>query len=169
MPKSVKERYTDKSMAIECDSYIFFEIGSFEITPFYLPHDGTENYGYYIVEKSMGQFVYMTDLEYSGMSFKKARIEHLLCEVNYCEELVEQEEAQYTHRLRGHLSLNTFIDKVLKVNMTPALRTVTLCHLSDTAADEQMILERVKEVCGKRVEVNIAKPGLTVCIDKFPF
>lgn len=169
MPPSVKERYKDELYAQELRPSIVRSIGGFTVTSFTLPHDGTENYGYYITHPEMGRFVYMTDLEYSPLRFKNANVEHFLCEVNYCEELVEREEEQYTHRLRGHLSLNTFLDKVLRVNMTPALRTVTLCHLSDTAADEQMILERVKEICGDRVEVNIAKPGLQVEINKYPF
>ncbi len=169
MPKSVYERFEISTFARKIHYNEFYYIGHFGISPFSLPHDGTENYGFCIYHLENGKFIYMTDLEYPTMSFRKTKIEHLLCEVNYCEELAEREEAQYTHRLRGHLSLNTFIEKVLKVNMTPALRTVTLCHLSDTAADEQMILERVKEVVGDRVTVNIAKPGLQVEINKYPF
>lgn len=170
MPASVYKCFEVSTFARKIHCNEFYYIEHFGITAFILPHDGTENFGYHLYHPEMGQLVYMTDLEYPTISFRKSKIEHLLCEVNYCEELAEREEAQYTHRLRGHLGLNTFIEKVLKVNMTPALRTVTLCHLSDTAADEQMMLERVKEVVGDRVVVNIAKAGAEpIKIDKYPF
>lgn len=156
-----------------------FKCGSFTITPFYLPHTTRDkdtgkliscpNFGFYIFEKSIGQLVYMTDFEYPTLSFRKSKIEHLLCEVNYCDEFVEREEANYRHRLQGHLCLNTFKEKVLKQNLTPAMQNIILCHLSDSAADEERILREVKEIAGSRVNVNIAKAGLTVELNRFPF
>lgn len=156
-----------------------FKCGSFTITPFYIPHTTRHpetgklipcpNFGFHIFEKSMGQLVYMTDFEYPTLSFRQSRIEHLLCEVDYCDEFVAREEANYSHRLQGHLSLNTFKEKVLKQNLTPAMQNVILCHLSDSAADEEQILREVKEITGSRVNVNIAKSGLFVELNKFPF
>lgn len=156
-----------------------FKCGSFTITPFYLPHTTRHpetgklipcpNFGYHIFHSDMGQLVYMTDFEYPTLSFRKSRIEHLLCEVNYCDELVEREEANYSHRLQGHLSLNTFKEKVLKQNLTPAMRNIILCHLSDYAADEEQILREVKEITGSRANVSIAKPGLSIELNRFPF
>lgn len=156
-----------------------FKCGSFTITPFYLPHTTRDrdtgnlipcpNFGFHIFHSDMGQLVYMTDFEYSTLSFKKSRIEHLLCEIDYCDELVVQEEVNYSHRLQGHLSLNTFKEKVLKQNLTPAMQNIILCHLSDSAADEEQILREVREIVGSRVNVNIAKPGLSVELNRFPF
>lgn len=156
-----------------------FQCGSFTITPFYLPHTTRDkdtgklipcpNFGFHIFHPEMGQLVYMTDFEYPALSFGQARIEHLLCEVNYCDELVEREEANYKHRLQGHLSLNTFKEKVLKQNLTQTMQNIILCHLSDSAADEEQILREVKEISGSRVCVNIAKPGLSVELNRFPF
>lgn len=156
-----------------------FKIGNFTVQAFYLPHTTQDkdtgkivpcsNFGYYIYHEEMGALVYMTDFEFPTMSFRQAKIQHFLCEVNYCDELVEREEANYRHRLQGHLSLNTFKEKVLKQNLTPAMQTITLCHLSDTASDEQQILREVKEIAGNRVEVNIAKTGICIQLRKFPF
>lgn len=156
-----------------------FKCGSFTITPFYLPHTTKHkdtgnlipcpNFGFYIFHQDMGQLVYMTDFEYPTLSFKQSRIEHLLCEVNYCDELVGREDANYRHRLQGHLSLNTFKEKILKQNLTPAMQNIILCHLSDSAADEEQILREVKEIAGNRVNVNIAKPGLSVELNRFSF
>lgn len=158
---------------------ISFKCGFFTITPFYLPHTTKHkdtgnlipcpNFGFHIFHPEMGQLVYMTDFEYPALSFRQARIEHLLCEVNYCDELVEREEANYTHRLQGHLSLKTFKEKVLKQNLTPAMQNIIICHLSDSAADEEQILREVKEIAGNRVNVNIAKAGLTIELNRFPF
>lgn len=158
---------------------ILFQCGSFTVTPFYLPHTTRSvetgklipcpNFGFHIFHKEMGQLVYMTDFEYPTLSFRASKINHLLCEVNYCDELVEKEEANYAHRLQGHLSLNTFKQKVLKQNLSPSMQNIILCHLSDTAADEEQILTEVKEIAGSWVNVNIAKPGLCIELSRFPF
>lgn len=156
-----------------------FRCGSFTVTPFYLPHTtkhqetgklvSCPSFGFHISHMEMGQLVYMTDFEYPTLSFRKSRIEHLLCEVNYCDELVEREEANYCHRLQGHLSLNAFKEKVLKQNLTPAMQNIILCHLSDSAADEEQILKEAKEIAGNRVNVSIARAGLSVELNRFPF
>lgn len=156
-----------------------FIIGNFTVQAFYLPHTTRDkdtgkivpcpNFGYYITHEEMGDLVYMTDFEFPTMSFRQAKIQHLLCEVNYCDDLVEREEANYQHRLQGHLSLNTFKEKVLKQNLTPSMQTIMLCHLSDSAADEQRILREVKEIAGSRVSVNIAKPRFQCELRRFPF
>lgn len=158
---------------------VSFKCGCFTITPFYIPHTTKNretgklipcpNFGFHILHEEMGQLVYMTDFEFPTISFRKAKIEHLLCEVNYCDELVEREEANYFHRLQGHLSLNTFKEKVLKQNLTPAMQNIILCHLSDSAADEEQILKEAKEIAGNMVNVNIARAGLSVELNRFPF
>lgn len=156
-----------------------FKIGNFTVQAFYLPHTTQDkdtgtlipcpNFGYYITHEEMGSLVYMTDFEFPTMSFRQAKINHLLCELNYCDELANREEPNYRHRLQGHLSLNTFKEKVLRQNLTPAMRTITLCHLSDRASDEQQILREVKEIAGSRGEVNVAKPGMSLELRRYPF
>lgn len=111
----------------------------------------------------------MTDYEYPTMSFRNARVNHILSEVNYCEEFLDKNEANYDHRLRGHLSLNTFKKEVLAWNMSPNLRTVTMCHLSDYSSDEQLILQESRKITGENVNLQIAKAGMTIELKKFPF
>lgn len=154
------------------------QIGDFTVTGFNLPHTHGKldestgeplqcpNFGYHIKHTEMGQLVYMTDFMYPTVSFKKAKIDHILCEVNYCSELVEREDANFSHRINGHLSLETFLKSVLAENVTENLKDVTLCHLSDTAADEKQILRAVKEKVNDSVFVNIAKPGLKIKLKK---
>lgn len=155
-----------------------YAIGAYKVTPFQVPHTTRDesgqivpcmNYGYHITHTEMGQLVYMTDLEFSPVSFHKAQIEHLLCEVNYCEELADREAENHEHRILGHMGFQTFKTKILRENMSDRLRTVTICHMSRTAADNGRILAETQQIVGKHVTVNLAAPGLKVELNKEPF
>lgn len=155
-----------------------FEIGSFTVTPFYLPHTTKDadtgriipcpNFGYIIQQEEIGTLLYMTDMEYCQYSFKRRMPNHLVIECNYIDDLVDREQNNYVHRLRGHCSLNT-CKGIVQINKTSTLRTVTLIHLSDKASDEKRMVDSVKKIVGENVEVNVAKPGLSVDLNKFPF
>ena len=107
------------------------QIGSFTVVPFNVPHDTEiECYGYLIKHEEMGQLLFMTDLEYCKYNFSKLNIEHIMVEANYDMELVDRDEPNYEHRLRGHMSLDTAL-KFIQTNDNPALRNVVLIHLSE--------------------------------------
>lgn len=152
--------------------------GSFTITPFYLPHTTKDadtgriipcpNFGYMIQQEEIGTLLYMTDMEYCLYSFKSRRPNHLVIECNYIDDLVDMEQNNYVHRLRGHCSLDT-CKGIVQINKTSALRTVTLIHLSDKASDEKRMVDSVKKIVGENVDVNVAKPGLSVDLNRFPF
>ena len=56
------------------------------------------------------------------------------------------------------------------MNHTAALRTVTLVHLSNEAADPEQILKEIKEaVVWDDALVQIATPGLEIKLDLCPF
>lgn len=147
-------------------------------TPFYLPHTTRDkdtgalipcpNFGYLIEHEEMGKLLYMTDMEYSPFSFKSQRINHLIIEANYCDDLVDNADANYRHRLEGHCALDT-CKGIVAANKTPALRTVTLIHLSDSAADPDRMKSEIQEVAGKWVNVDVAHAGLEVELNKYPF
>ena len=131
-----------------------FRVGSFIVTPFELPHTTYDkeakilipcpNYGYLVQHEEMGKLLYMTDFEYCKYNFQKMNIHHMVIECNYCEELVDKTEANYSHRLKGHCSLSTckqFIEK----NCTESLRTVTLVHLSGQASDARKYSKKYKK------------------------
>ena len=132
-----------------------FRVGSFNVIPFELPHTTYDketnqlipcsNYGYLVEHKEMGKLLYMTDFEYCIYSFRRIEIEHLVIECNYCEELVDKTEANYSHRLKGHCSLST-CKQFIKQNRTESLRTVTLVHLSGDASDTCKIQKEIQEV-----------------------
>lgn len=146
----------------------WFQCGEFKVMGFYVPHDGCPNFGYLVQHEEMERLLYLTDMEYCPYSFKNLRVQHLLIESNYIEDLVNREAENYAHQIRGHCSLNT-CKGIVEVNKTPDLRTVTLIHLSNKACDPNRVLKEIKEVVGNRVEVNVAVPGLEVELKRFSF
>lgn len=146
-----------------------FQCGEFKIMGFYIPHDNTPNFGFLIEhEKEMGRLLYLTDLEYCPYSFKNLRVQHLLIESNYIEDLVNWDAKNYAHQIRGHCSLDT-CKGIVEANKTSDLRTVTLIHLSDKVCDPNRVLKEIKEVAGGRVEVNVAVPGAEIVLKCYPF
>lgn len=110
----------------------------------------------------------MTDMEYSPFNFRNQRINHLVIEANYCDDLVDNADANYCHRLQGHCSLDT-CKGIVEANKTPDLRTVTLIHLSDSAADPDRMKSEIQEVSGKWVTVDIAEKGKAWELSRFPW
>lgn len=146
----------------------WFQCGEFKAMGFYVPHDNTPNFGFLIEHEEMGRLLYMTDLEYCPYSFKNLRVQHLLIEANYIEDLVNREAENYAHQIRGHCSLDT-CKGIVEANKTSDLRTVTLIHLSDKVCDPNRVLKEIKEVAGGRVEVNVAVPGAEIVLKCYPF
>ena len=152
----------------------YFKIGSFSAVPFSLPHTSANkepcpNFGYLVEHEEMGKLLYMTDFEFCRYNFKAMRLNHLVIECNYCKELVDKTAENYTHRLKGHCSLDT-CKSLVNTNHTAALRTVTLVHLSNEAADQEQILKEIKEsVVWDDALVQIATPGLEINLDLCPF
>ena len=146
----------------------WFQCGEFKAMGFYVPHDSTPNFGFLIEHEEMGRLLYLTDLEYCPYNFKNLRVQHLLIEANYIEDLVSREAENYSHQIKGHCSLNT-CKGIVEANKTPDLRTVTLIHLSDKVCDPNRVLKEIKEVAGGRVEVNVAVPGAEIVLKCYPF
>lgn len=145
------------------------QIGSFTVTPFNVPHDTEiECYGYLIKHEEMGQLLFLTDLEYCKYNFSKLNIEHIMVEANYSMDLVDRNEPNYEHRLRGHMSLDTAI-KFIQKNDNPALRNVVLIHLSDTSGNPALFLQRTKETIEYGANVYVAEKGLEVDMNLCPF
>ena len=146
-----------------------YRVGSFWITPFYLPHDGTPNFGYLIdLPEDSGRLLYATDFEYIPYSFKSIRVNYFLLESNHISELVDRTEAKYAHSLRGHSELET-VKEIIKVNKTPDMRNVILCHLSEDWSDPDRMKREVQEVVGKWVRVEVAEKGFQCELSKYPF
>lgn len=145
------------------------QIGKFTITPFNVPHDtDIECYGYLIEHEEMGKLLFMTDLEYCRYNFAKQGINHILIESNYSMDLVDCDEPNYEHRLRGHMSLDTAL-KFISTNDNPLLLNVVLIHLSDKSGNPALFTEETKKTIEYGANVYVAKKGLKVNLNLCPF
>lgn len=145
------------------------QIGSFTVTPFNVPHDTEiECYGYLIEHEEMGKLLFLTDLEYCKYDFSGVKVEHIMVEANYDMQLVDRDEPNYEHRLRGHMSLDTAL-KFISTNDNPNLRTVCLLHLSASSSDAELFLKKAKETVKYGADCHIAQKGLNISLDLVPF
>ena len=139
------------------------------VTPFYLPHDNTPNFGFLIdLPDDAGRLLYATDFEYLPYTFKSLKINYFLIECNHQTDLVDRLEAKYEHSLRGHSELET-VKEIIRVNKTPDMRNVILCHLSSGWSDPETMQKEVQSVAGKWVNVAVAKAGMELKMSKYPF
>lgn len=146
-----------------------FEVGSYRVTPFYLPHDNTPNFGFLIdFPDDAGRLLYATDFEYLPYTFKSLKINYFLLECNHQADLVDRSEAKYEHSLRGHSELET-VKEIVRVNKTPDMRNVILCHLSDGWSDQETMQKEVQSVAGKWVNVAVAHAGDEYVLSKYPW
>lgn len=113
-----------------------FQLGSFTITPFVLPHDSSENVGYSIAYEDM-TFCIMTDVGVITDNVNQyiSCANHLVIEANYDPEMLRV--GRYPEILKsriksgnGHLS-NIQTANALSANFHEKLRNVWLCHLSE--------------------------------------
>lgn len=142
--------------------------GSFGVQAFKVPHDGVPCYGFYITVDGH-RVLYATDFEYLPCSFKNVRLTDMIVECNHQTELVNKGQAKYLHQIKGHCSLDTLIEKVIKENMTSDLRTIVLCHLSSDSANPEECLAEVQKVCGEGVKCVCAAAGESVELSLYPF
>ena len=146
-----------------------FEVGSYRVTPFYLPHDNTPNFGFLIdFPDDAGRLLYATDFEYLPYTFKSLKINYFLLECNHQADLVDRSEAKYEHSLRGHSELET-VKEIVRVNKTPDMRNVILCQLSDGWSDQETMQKEVQSVAGKWVNVAVAHAGDEYVLSKYPW
>lgn len=142
--------------------------GNFGIQAFRVPHDGVPCYGFYITVDGH-RILYATDFEYLPCSFKNVRITDMIVECNHQTELVDKGQAKYLHQIKGHCSLDTLIEKVIKENMTSDLRTVILCHMSGDSCNATECLSEVQKVVGDGVKCVCAAAGLEIELSQCPF
>lgn len=142
--------------------------GNFGIQAFRVPHDGVPCYGFYITVDGH-RILYATDYLHLPVSFRTKRLTNMIVECNYQKEYLNKESPKYDHQIKGHCSLDTLIEKVIKENMTSDLRTVILCHLSGDSADPYECLSEVQKVVGDGVKCACAAAGETVELSLYPF
>ncbi len=142
--------------------------GSFGVQAFKVPHDGVPCYGFYITVDGH-RILYATDYLHLPASFRTKRLTDMIVECNYQKEYLNKESPKYDHQIKGHCSLGTLIEKVIKENVTSDLRTIVLCHLSGDSANPDECLSEVQKVAGDGVKCVCAAAGECVELGLFPF
>jgi len=112
-----------------------FNVRDFKITAFDVPHDSTDNVGYYI-EYGEHKFTIATDVGHITDTIAKyiCKANRLIMEANYDEEMLKH--GSYPDFLKervsgpkGHLS-NREAAEFIATHYSPQLKDVWLCHLS---------------------------------------
>lgn len=138
------------------------QIGDFRVTPFGVPHDSSDNVGYYI-EGGDTNFCIITDAGCVTDDMKPyiAKARHLVIEANHDEEMVQG--GPYPQFLKsrilsttGHLSNHNCAIAIAE-NMSEQLRNVWLCHLSEE--------NNHPELARKTVEAVLRSYGVVAGVD----
>ena len=127
---------------------VSFKIDDFNITPFAVPHNSTDNAGY-MIEHNGVVFSLLTDVGHITDEIASVirRTNYLVIEANYDPQMLEVGPYPYylKERIRsgsGHLS-NLFCAEALVANHTDNLRHIWLCHLSEENNKPEIALQCV--------------------------
>ena len=141
----------------------------FKVTPFAVPHDSSENVGYF-VEHDDKNICIITDAGMVTEEMKSfiSKAQYLVIEANHDIEMLQQ--GPYPQHLKerilsgtGHLS-NNACGEALANNMSEKLKHVWLCHLSEENNHPELarkivetILRSYGIVVGKDLELEVLK------------
>lgn len=130
--------------------------------------DGSECpiYGF-LISVDGKNILYMTDMEYCPNTFKSWNLQTMILGCNYEDDAEIENVTKEFHVRLGHASLST-IKEIVRVNMTPSLRHIILCHIS-ASADADRMRNEVMGITGAGVTVDIAAPGKTYNLEDTPF
>ncbi len=162
-----KKVTAEKKKFIEKDQS--FQLGDFQVTPFAVPHDSSDNVGYCIEVEGI-TFCMMTDVGHVTDEMKPyiTRANYLVIEANHDIEMVKN--GPYPQFLKdrilsgtGHLN-NRDCATALAENMSETLRHVWLCHLSEENNHPELARKTVETtlrsygiIAGKDFELEVLK------------
>ena len=145
------------------------QLGDFLVTAFNVPHDSSDNVGYRIEYQGI-IFCIMTDVGYLTDEMRPmiSEANYLVLEANYDVEMLKA--GPYPEYLKtrimsegGHLS-NNECGKALAENVSPNLRHVWLCHLSEENNHPELARKTVEQilrsygiVAGKDFQLDVLK------------
>ena len=157
-----KSRYVEETLIGSrriIEKEVPFSIRDFLITAFEVPHDSTDNVGYYI-EYGDHKFTFATDVGHitDTVSHYMRLATHLIIEANYDEEMLKfgTYPAFLKERVAsptGHLS-NREAAEFLAANYDPKLKDIWLCHLSRD--------NNHPELAYKTVDIRLFQEGVRV-------
>ena len=146
-----------------------FRLNDFEVTPFDVPHDSSDNVGYSIQYKNIN-FCLITDAGHIGERFGAyiSKADYLVLEANHDEDMLMMGPypAYLKERIsgeRGHLS-NKCAAQALVDHITERLRHVWLCHVSEENNHPELARKTVDAhlrtfgiIAGKDFELDVLK------------
>lgn len=142
------------------------------VYPFEVPHD-VPCYGYQIIHPDMGKLIFVTDAMYIEYTFPE--VNHIMVEANYSQDILDENVASdeipqslRNRIMKSHMSFDT-AKGMVKANKSPHLRNVIMCHLSTRNSDKKRFQEEMQEIAGPYCNVAVAKKGLELEINKYPF
>ncbi len=126
-------------------------LGDFSVTPFYVPHDATENVGYEIVADGV-TFCIITDVGEITDEVRTyiSRADYLVIEANHDVEMLmqgpyPQHLKDRIHSKTGHLS-NKDCGIALAENLKAGIKHVFLCHLSEENNHPELARKTVEAI-----------------------
>lgn len=136
-----------------------FVIGEFQITAFNVPHDSSENVGYFI-EVENKHFCIVTDVGHITeiVASYLSKSEYIVLEANYDETMLKMGKypASLKERIlgpNGHLS-NQEVAEFLANNYSPDWKYVWLCHLSKD--------NNTPETAYQKIKLSLNEIGVTI-------
>lgn len=144
-----------------------YKFGNFKVAPFSACHD-VPCVGYLIDHPETGRIMFLTDSCMCEYVFPG--LNHVMIECNYSDrKLIESINAGHTlpsqrnRLLTSHMEMET-CKEILMANDLSNVSNILLLHLSENNGDEPVFISEIQRVTGK--VVYVAKPGLTIQIDK---
>lgn len=133
----------------EIKHLVKFELGSFNVLPFYVVHDTPEPMGFLLQSIATSEkLVYIVDSGYVKYDFRG--VNYWLLEANHDEDIIN--ESSMDSRLRNRIMKNHMsIQKVHKFLSTSDLsvtKQVHLLHLSDNNSDEEKFVTTIQKLTG---------------------
>jgi phosphoribosyl 1,2-cyclic phosphodiesterase len=157
-----KSRYVEEVLGTSrrmIEKEVPFRVNDFKITAFEVPHDSTDNVGYYI-EFENHTFTFATDVGYITKTVSKymSMANHLIIEANYDEEMLKfgtypQFLKERVGSRTGHLS-NHEAAEFLATHYHLGLKDIWLCHLSRD--------NNHPELAYKTIDLRLFREGIRV-------
>lgn len=141
------------------------QLGEFEVTPFGVPHDSSDNVGYCVRCEGV-TFCLITDAGHVTPEMRPyiAAANYLVIEANHDEQMLQA--GPYPQHLKarilsptGHLS-NKDCAAALTENMTESLRHVWLCHLSEENNHPELArltVQQALDAAGSHVKLEVLR------------
>ncbi len=147
-----------------------YRVGGFSVIPFNVVHD-VPCVCYIVEHPEMGRLLFVTDTMF--LEYQFAGVNHYVIEANYSDRIAHNrvDNGQLSQSLlnrtyNSHMEFET-TKSILKSNDLSACVNIVLIHLSDGNSDEKLFQKECQMLTG--IPTNVAKKGLKLNINKYPF